>query len=219
MSDKITVYGRATSSNVQAVMWGAAELNLSVERLDFGHKFGGTDTPEFRRMNPFGRVPVLKDGDEPAIFESCAILRYLAAKYGDGGPFWPADAADRAQVDKWAEWGKLNLALSFTVPIFWSVVRTSAADRDTVALERAIDHFNNQISYLDAQLEGREFVAGDKLTLADIVIGHVLYRYFTIAIERRDWPNLAAYYKRLCRRDAYKSHVMISYEDLRVPGA
>ena len=81
-----TIYGRATSSNVQAVMWGAAELGLAPERLDYGHVFGGTDTPEFRAMSPHGLVPVLKDGDL-VVWESCAILRYLAAAYGDGGAF------------------------------------------------------------------------------------------------------------------------------------
>lgn len=219
MASRITVYGRATSSNVQAVMWGAAELGVPVNRLNYGHKFGKTDTPEFRAINPFGLVPVLKDGDDPAIFESCAILRYLAAKYGDGGSFWPSDPAQRAQVDKWAEWGKTGFATAFTGPIFWSVVRTAAADRDQTALARSLEAFANKIRYVEAQLQGRAYICGPHLTLADIIIGHVLHRYFTIAIERRDFPNLAAYYRRLCDRNAYKTHVMISYEDLRVPGA
>src|SRR6056297_3382256 len=125
----LTIYGRATSSNVQAVMWGAAELGLSPERLDYGHVHGGTDTPEFRAMSPHGLVPVLKDGDI-VVWESCAILRYLAAAYGDGGAFWPADPAARAPVDMWAEWGKVSFASAFVVPIFWARVRTAAARRD-----------------------------------------------------------------------------------------
>ena len=61
----LTVYGRATSSNVQAVMWTIAELGLEYERLDYGHKFGGNKTPEFLAMNPNGLVPVVVDGDAP----------------------------------------------------------------------------------------------------------------------------------------------------------
>ena len=91
---QMTVYGRATSSNVQAVMWGAAELGLTPKRLDYGFNFGGTDSVEFRTLSPHGLVPVLKDGDT-VIWESCAILRYLAAQYGDGGAFWPSDPAER----------------------------------------------------------------------------------------------------------------------------
>ena len=60
----ITVYGRATSSNVQLVMWAAAELGVEVERLDYGHVHGGTDTDEYRAMNPNG--PVHRTGWRPS---------------------------------------------------------------------------------------------------------------------------------------------------------
>ena len=80
----LTVYGRATSSNVQLVMWALAELGLAHERLDFGHVYGGTDTPEFRAMNPNGLVTVLRDG-ATVIWESMAILRYLGARFGAAG--------------------------------------------------------------------------------------------------------------------------------------
>lgn len=214
----LTVYGRATSSNVQAVMWGIAELGLDCERLDYGHVYGGTDTPEFRAMNPNGTVPVLRDGDL-VLWESCAILRYLAARYGDGGAFWPADPVSRAKVDMWAEWGKLNFAIIFTVPIFWARVRTPAAKRDEAALARAIDLFESRLDLLEAQIGPRGFVTGDTLTLADIVIGHLLYRWFDIPVPRRPRPVIEAYYQRLAERPAYRDHVMLSYDALRVPGA
>jgi len=113
----ITVYGRKTSSNVQAVLWGLAELGLPFEQLDYGHEHGGLDSPEFLAMTPHALVPVLRD-DEVVIWESCAILRYLAARYSDGGAFWPHDPVARAGVDMWAEWGKTSFCTSFTAPIF-----------------------------------------------------------------------------------------------------
>jgi glutathione S-transferase len=214
----ITVYGRATSSNVQAVMWAIGEMGLAHERLDYGHVHGGTDTPGFLAMNPNGTVPVIRDGDL-VLWESCAILRYLAARYGDGGAFWPADPVARARVDQWAEWGKAELAQEFTVPVFWARIRTAAADRDAAALARGIRHFERRVAVLDRQLAGRVFVAGEAFTLADIVIGNVLYRYFDIDIPREDFPNVAAYYRRLAARPAYRSHVMVSYETLKAEGA
>jgi len=72
------------------------------------------------------------------VWESCAILRYLATAYGDGGPFWPADPRERARVDMWAEWAKQELCTRFTTPIFWSRVRTAASDRDEAALAQAL---------------------------------------------------------------------------------
>ena len=213
----ITIYGRATSSNVQAVMWGLGELGLAHERLDYGHVYGGTDTPAFRAMNPHGLVPVLKDGDL-VVWESMAILRYLAARYGDGGAFWPADPALRAPVDMWAEWGKLSFSADFTGPIFWARVRTPAKDRDAAALARALAQFEARLDRLEAQLAGRDYVCGP-FTLADIPFGHVLYRWFDIDVPRRPRPTIEAYYRRLTERPAYARHVMVSYEALRAEGA
>ena len=76
----LTVWGRRTSSNVQAVMWCIGELDLDFERIDVGHRFGGNDTEQFLAMSPNGLVPVVRDGDGPALWESGAILRYLARK-------------------------------------------------------------------------------------------------------------------------------------------
>lgn len=214
----LTIYGRATSSNVQLVMWAVAELGLDHQRLDYGHVHGGTDTPEFRAMNPRGLVPVLRDGDL-IVWESCAILRYLAAAYGDGGAFWPADAAARARVDMWAEWAKNELSQAFTAPIFWSRVRTAAKDRDEAALSAAVTRFEGHLDLLEAQLQGRRYVVGEVLTAADIVIGHLLYRWFDIDIPRRPRVNIQAYYQRLADRPAYQQHVMVDYSVLRAPGA
>ena len=215
---ELTVYGRANSSNVQVVMWGLTELGLSANRLDYGHVHGGTDTPGFRAMSPHARVPVLRDGDV-VIWESCAILRYLASRYGVGGAFWPADPVARAQVDMWAEWSKLSLALGFTTPIFWPRVRFAAADRDAAALSAAIDAFEGELGKLEDAFATRAYVAGDHFSLADVIAGHLMYRYYDIDIPRKSLPRVADWYARLAARPAYRDHVMISYSALAHPEA
>ena len=199
------------------MLWGLAELGLPFERLDYGHVYGGLDSPEFRALNPHRRVPVLRDGGL-GNWESCAILRYLGAHYGSA-PFWPEDAAARAGVDMWAEWGKISFCADFTAPIFWLRVRTAAKDRDEAALSRGLAVFDKRLAVLEAQLAGRQFVTGDDFTLADIVIGHVLYRYFEMDIARRDRPLIAEYYELLSARPAYREHVMVSYAPLHAEGA
>lgn len=213
----ITVYGRATSSNVQAVMWGIAELGLGYERLDYGHDFGGLDSPEFCALNPHGRVPVIRDGDL-VVFESCAILRYLAARYGQA-PFWPADPVARARVDQWAEWAKISFCSDFTVPVFWNRVRTSARNRDKAALVAGIANFETRLDRLEGQLRQFDYIVSDDFTLADIVAGHVLFRWFDIDIARKPRPLAEAYYRRLQTRPGFREHVMIPYETLRAEGA
>lgn len=210
----LTVWGRATSSNVQALMWCIGELGLPVERHDIGHVHGGNDTPAFLAMNPNGLVPVLRDGDGEPIWETGAILRYLAARYG-ADSFWPADPAARAAVDKWAEWAKLNIAMGFTGPVFWRLVRTPPSRRDPAATAGALATLGRFLDIAEAQLIRHACLADDAFTLADIQFGHVLYRYFDIDIVRTHRPHLARYYADLARRPAYRAHVMVSYDALR----
>lgn len=210
----LTVWGRATSSNVQVAMWAIAELGLEAKRIDVGHTYGGLDTPEYLAMNPNGRVPTLKDGDL-VIYESQAILRYLAARYGDGG-FWPGDVAVRAELDQWCEWIRSTFQPLFNYQIFWQKVRVGAADRDEAEIARQAELLKPVVQLLEDRLGDGPFMNGDAICWADIVVGHLLYRYYTVEFDRAETPNLDAYYERLTQRPAFVEHAMVSYEPLRV---
>ncbi|NKB52902.1 MAG: glutathione S-transferase [Rhizobiaceae bacterium] len=211
----LTVWGRKTSSNVQALMWCIGELGLDYQRIDIGHRFGGNDSEQFLALNPNGTVPVLQDEDNPPLWETGSILRYLANAYG-GEEFWPRDLIARANVDRWAEWAKLNVALKFTAPIFWRVVRTHSSQRDPSAIRQATDELEHFLRIANARLMKHSFLAGDELTLADIQFGHVLFRYYDIDIVRSELPALSDYYGKIKNRPAFQQHVMVSYEELRV---
>lgn len=210
----LTIWGRNTSSNVQIVMWAVGELGLAHERIDWGGAFGGNDDPEYLKLNPNGLIPTVRDGDV-VVWESGAILRYLAARYGDAG-FWPADPATRAPLDMWAEWIKTSLAPPLTHQIFWQLVRTPAAERNRALIEDGVARVKRLAGLLDARIGAGPYLNGETLCFADIMAGHLLYRYFTLDFDRADTPNLAAYYQRLTERPAYREHVMVSYDSLRV---
>lgn len=210
----ITVYGRATSSNVQIVMWAIGELGLAHERLDYGHSYGGTQTPEYLAMNPNGLVPTMRDGDL-VLWESGAILRYLAARYG-AEPFWPADPARRAPLDMWAEWAKTTFGPAL-FPIFQQLVRLPKAERSAAALEAGVVAMAPVAKRLDARLGAGPWLAGEDFAFADIAAGTLLYRYYTFPFARAETPALDAYYERLKARPAYAKHAMVSYEPLRAP--
>ncbi len=210
----LTIWGRATSSNVQVVMWAVGELGLAYERIDVGHNYGGTDTPEYRAMNPNGRVPTIRDGDV-ILYESQAILRYLAAKYGDEA-FWPGDLAIRAELDQWCEWIRTTFQPLFNYQIFWQKVRVGAADRDEAEIARQAEQLKPLASLLDQRIGEGPYMNGAALCWADMVVGHLLYRYYTVDFERAETPSLDAYYARLTAMPAYAEHVMVSYEPLRV---
>lgn len=214
----ITVWGRKTSSNVQALMWCLAELDLPCTRHDIGHKFGGTDTKAFAALNPNRTIPVIQDGSNPPLWETGPILRYLASRYAKGS-FWPDDLVARTEVDRWAEWAKLNVAMRFTAPVFWRVVRTPKSQQDPAAIQEAVTHLETSLAIAEARLSRHPFLVGVHFTLADIQLGHILFRYFNIDLQRADLPHLAAYYARLKHRPAFATHVMLSYQELNETGA
>ena len=211
----IKIWGRLSSSNVQAVLWCLAELNLPFERINAGYIHGVVDTPEYLAMNPNGLVPTLIDGDGPPLFETGAILRYLAGQYAPES-FWPTDAVQRAQTDKWTEWAKINIALKFTAPVFWLVVRTAPSSQNPETIAANLKILEKYLRIADERLGTHQYLAGSDFTLADIQMGHCLYRYYDIAIERPDLPNLRRYFDRLSSRPAYKKYVKADYEELLV---
>ena len=213
----LTIWGRATSSNVQTVMWTVGELGLTHERIDWGGAFGGNDDPEYQAMNPNGLIPVLKDGDA-VLWESPVIVRYLAARYGDKD-FWPSDPVARARLDMWSEWVKTSVVPTLVYSIFWQLVRTPAASRSQAAIDEGAAKLKGLMPMADARLGAGPFLNGEHLCFADISLGTVLYRYYKLDFERAATPNLDAYYARLQQRPAYRAHAMVSYESLRVAGA
>ena len=207
----ITVYGRRNSSSVQLVMWAIHELGLEHERLDYGHGHAATNTDAYLSMNPMGRVPALVDGPV-SLFESAAILRYLAAQYGDED-FWPSNPERRAELDKWAEWGK-NTFTEAVLDIFVYDVRLDPQTRDPAVLHDAAQKVSGLARLLEDRIGTGPCLRSDTLTFADIACGHILYRYFNLDWPRPELPNLKSYYERLKKRSAFSEHVMVSYEDL-----
>lgn len=212
----LKVWGRASSANVQSVMWCIAELELPYERIDAGLMYGINNTAEYLAMNPNGTVPTLVDGNGPALWESGAVVRYLANVYGNDS-FWPSDPIARADVDRWAEWGKVSVQMNFNGPIFWPVIRLPADSRNDEQIANAVKQFEDKLAIADERLSSRRFLVNDELTVADIQFGHILYRYFELEIDRRELVNVARYYETLSAMPNYQEHVMISFDELR-PG-
>jgi len=123
----LTLWGRTNSINVMKVLWMLDEIGMKYERKDAGMQFGVVDTPEYRAMNPNGRVPTIKDDDGTVLFESNTITRYLAARYGQP-PLYPAHPPTRARAEMWMDW-QLS-SLGDMTPVFWQLIRTPAEKRD-----------------------------------------------------------------------------------------
>ncbi len=208
----VAIWGRRSAFNVQKVLWFLDELGLLYSHQDAGGAFGGLGSPEFLAMNPHGRVPVIKDGNQ-AVWESHAILRYLAASYG-GERFWPSSPGVRAHIDGWMDWAQTTLQPDF-MKLFWNYYRTPEEQRDRNQIQAAQQACEPHFRLLDDWLDGRPYLAGEELTLADIPAGTALYRYFEMGLETVRPPNVMSWYARLADRPAYRRHIMVPFEELR----
>ena len=202
----LKILGRANSSNVQKVLWCCAELGLSFDREDYGGAFGGNKESKYLALNPNGLVPTLIDG-ETVVWESNTIIRYLANQSGNDA-LYPTAIAPRAVCEQWMDWQISVLGPAMT-PLFLGLVRTPPEKRDQAVIATARNVTAAAMKILDDRFAKAPFIAGDHFTVGDIPIGVMAYRWFEMAIEREPYPNLGAWYERLCQRDGFKKHIAI----------
>jgi glutathione S-transferase len=208
----LKLWGRATSMNVQKVIWTLGEIGLAYDRIDIGGRFGGLEDRAYQALNPNGRIPTVED-DDVIVWESNAVVRYLCARYSEGG-LWDRDPGKRARVDQWMDWMQTTLGPDFFA-VFLAAVRTPPARQDQKAISALSRTLAERYRLIDDQLADKPFLTGESLSMADIVIGATLYRYHEMDIERPPLKHLAAWYERLGQRAAYRNSVMTSFEELR----
>lgn len=193
----LKIWGRLSSINVQKVVWCAKELGCDFERIDAGGTFGVVDTPAYRGLNPNRKVPVIED-DGFVLWESNAIVRYLCAKHPAGG-LYPDSLTARADCDRWMDWQAIEL----TPPLrdaFMQLVRTAPQDRHQGLVEESLRRTEPMLAILDTALDGRQFIGGDRFTMADIPLACVVHRWYGLPIERVDRRNVSNWFKRVSAR-------------------
>jgi glutathione S-transferase len=200
----LKIYGRNTSSNVQKAMWAIGELNLKCERLDVGGAFGKNKEPDYLAMNPNGLVPTL-DEDGFILWESNAIVRYLARVYG-AGTLEPSDQKQIARANQWMDWQLTVVGPAFFAA-FWGLIRTPAEKRDMAAITESQRKTTDAMKMLDAQLGRTAYVAGESFSMGDIPVGVMAYRFRALCPERPNLPHLERWYAEIEKRPAFHEHI------------
>lgn len=201
----LKIWGRDNSVNVQKVIWACEEMEIAYERVDAGGPFGIVDTPEYRALNPNGLVPTV-EVDGLILWESNAIVRYLAAKHSAGN-LWPTDLAVRVDGDRWMDWMNSMFWPCFH-DLFWNLIRTAPEKRDAQAVEVSRQKTAKALAGLNAHLVDRRYIAGETFTMGDIPMGCAIWRWMSLPIERPDYPALERWFSALCERPYYKKTVM-----------
>jgi glutathione S-transferase len=201
----LRIWGRNTSVNVQKAMWAIGELGLPHERIDVGGAFGKNNEPAYLAMNPNGLVPTLEE-DGFVLWESNSIVRYLAAKYG-AGTLEPANLQARARASSWMDW-QLTVAGPALTPVFWGLIRTPPEKRDHAAIEAGKIKSMAAMKILDAQLAKTAFVAGEALSMGDIPVALITYRFRRLVPDRPGLDHLERWFTAIEQRPAFKEHVL-----------
>ncbi|MBB5708954.1 glutathione S-transferase family protein [Sphingomonas xinjiangensis] len=199
----LTIWGRLNSHNVKKVAWFAEELDIPYVRHDVGGAFG-MDTA-YLEKNPNALIPTIEDGDV-VLWESNAILRYLAARRG-ADRFWPTDPSERALADRWMDW-QFGYA-DAQRDAFLNLIRRTPDQRDAAAITRSAAACSKQMAILDRYLAETPWLSGDAFGIGDVPMGVYAYTWFTLPIDRPRLEHVEAWYARLRERPGYISQVMI----------
>ncbi|MBI0533973.1 glutathione S-transferase family protein [Roseomonas sp. KE2513] len=193
----LKLLGRATSGNVQKVLFLLEETGTSYEREDYGRQFGNTATPQYKAMNPNSKVPTLVDG-EVMVWESNTILRYLAA--GHAPEMHGTTPAERSEVERWMDWLLAQLNAPYLV-MFREAKK--APDERAPEFAAQLAEINTLLTILDGQLAAAEWLALGRMTLADIALAPIVARCLDFPIERPPLPALEAWRTRIAARPAF----------------
>ncbi|OOG63628.1 glutathione S-transferase [Sinorhizobium sp. A49] len=207
------LYGLGPTRSLRA-LWALQELDADFEFVPVNLLGGENRHPDFLRLNPAGKVPVLVDGDM-VLTESAAIVFYLAEKYPDKG-LMPSDLTERAEAYRWS----LFAVTELEQPL-WRISKHSflyPEDKrlpEDIALAR--EDFAAMAEVLERHMDGRTFIVGDRISVADCVTVYVI-----------DWgnevglidglPNLKAYLERMYARPKAPPRIADALASLEAAG-
>lgn len=201
----LRVLGRANSFNVRKVLWVCDELGIAFEREDWGRGYTPTSTPDFLKINPIGLIPAVID-DGVVLRESNAIVRYLATKHGPD-EIYPRDPVKRAHVEQWMDWANYETSISLRGAFLGGMLNEPPWNNPWF-IETGRRQITKEVGQLDDHLQNAgPYMCGDTFTLADIPIGLVVNRWFSLTFEKPSYEAVSAYYDRLGERPAYRRHV------------
>ena len=201
MSDNIKLYDFKSSPNCQRVKVVLEEKGLEYETVPVDLRKREQKAPEYLAMNPYGKVPVLVDGDT-VLYESCIINEYLEEKYPDP-PLLPADAVSRARIRILIDYGITHTNDSHQA-IRAEMVKPEG-ERDAGALAAAKALFVEQLQTLERELEGRDYMAGDFSLLDAAHVPRIMRHVEWGVLPDPSLPLLNAWLQRMTARPSVRA--------------
>lgn len=185
----IRLYTTRLSGHGHRVQLFLTMLDLPFDVVEVNMKAGDNRRPEFLALNPFGQVPVIEDG-ETVLFDSNAILVYLAKRYGD--PSWlPDDPQGAAAVQRWLSLAAGPIAYgpcaARLVTVFGAPLNHETAKGIAVKL----------FDVIERELGTKPFAAGEHVTIADIAAHTYIAHAPEGGVSLEPYPNIRAWLRRV----------------------
>lgn len=202
----LKIFGVLYSSNVNKVRYVANYIGIEYELIPVDLLKGEQKSPDFLKLNPVGKVPVMVDEDF-FLYESMAISRYLASKYKSD--LYPEDIRQRALVDQWVDFCSIHLQTASNRIFFNRIIAPSIGiPKDEDTLNAGIKLLEQYLPVLEDRLDNNEFLAGDFLSIADINLLAILDPAESMGISINRYPNIYKWFQNLKKEDFYtKCHL------------
>ena len=201
----LRVLGKRQSINVRKVLWTCDEIGVSYTQEDWGAGTRPTSDDEFRVLSSKGLVPVLIDKDA-VLTESNTIVRYLANKH-HRADLLPNEPLARAQVEEMMDWQATEFNSAWRIA-FQAIVRKNPAAGSAEQICQSLADWTAMLTLLEQRLTAsRLYICGDAFSVADVVVGLSVNRWFQSPIARPELPSVKAYFDRLMQRPAAKPHL------------
>lgn len=197
----IEIYGKGTTRSMRA-LWAAREAQIEFEYKEVDLQKGEHFSEDFKKLNPFGKVPALRDGDF-LLWESAAILTYIGDLVPEKGLVPRADQApkERAHYNKWMHFANTEIdALLFTIEKH--IWRYPEEERSPEVIKKTLEELQAPLSLVTDHLKENDYLMGDQFTMVDILMAHCLnWARYREAFTDNDVLN--SYTKKLSKRECY----------------
>ena len=189
----------APNSRAVRIAWLLEELGLEyeIEKYTVGDR--ALRTPEYYKIHPMGRIPVLEDG-ETRIYESGAIVQYLLARHGKGKFVPGVDDPSFPEYLQWLHYAEGSIMGQVNILVVETIL-LPPEKRNDVNVNRALKLLRVALGNVDNRLQDRDYLVGN-FSGADIMTGHACFGAMKAGAEIDDYKHLNAYIDRLLKRPA-----------------
>jgi glutathione S-transferase len=198
----LKIYGFGLSQPTNAVRMVANALNTPYDFIGLNAPEGEHRAPDHLRRHPAGKMPAAEDGNF-TLFESTAIMKYLCKKAGSD--MYPQGLVEQAIVDQWCSFVSVHIYMAFSRIVFNKLLAPELGlPVDEASAKAGLEFLDRFLPVVDQQLSKTKYLAGDKMTIADINLLATIDPVDALKIDLSRYPHLSAWREALIPQAFYQ---------------